>query len=113
MPTITLNHSILRSIQESNGAEYDDADWVERLSSIGCVVEGSDEEGIEIEVFPDRPDLLGHETMARAARAFLQGEAQNPSVETSDSGMTLDVDSSLENVRPIILAAVVLSLIHI
>ena len=107
MPTITLNHSILRSIQESNGAEYDDADWVERLSSIGCVVEGSDEEGIEIEVFPDRPDLLSHETMARAARAFLQGEAQNPSVETSDSEMTLDVDSSLENVRPIILAAVV------
>ena len=74
MPTITLSHSLLRSIQEENGATYDPEDWLERLSQIGCVVEGSDEESIEIEVFPDRTDLLSHETMARAARAFLDGE---------------------------------------
>ncbi len=107
MPTITLNHSTLRSVQALNGAEYDVEDWVVRLSQIGCVVEGSDEEGIEIEVFPDRPDLLSHETMARASRAFLANEVQNPSVETVDSGMTLTVDPSLEAVRPVILAAVV------
>lgn len=94
-------------MQSLNGGKYDPEDWVARLSQIGCVVEGSDEEGIEIEVFPDRPDLLSHETMARAARAFLDGEVQNPSLETPDSGMTLTVDSSLENVRPVILAAVV------
>ena len=58
MPTITLSHSLLRSIQEKNGATYDPEDWLERLSQIGCVVEGSDEESIEIEVFPDRTDLL-------------------------------------------------------
>ena len=62
MPTITLSHSLLRSIQGKNGATYDSEDWMERLSQIGCVVEGSDEESIEIEVFPDRPDLLSHET---------------------------------------------------
>lgn len=90
-----------------NGGNYNAEDWVARLSQIGCVVEGSDEEGIEIEVFPDRPDLLSHETMARAARAFLDGEVQNPSIETPDSGVTITVDPSLENVRPVILAAVV------
>ncbi len=107
MPTISLNHSTLRAVQALNGAEYQPEDWVARLSSIGCVVEGSDEEAIEIEVFPDRPDLLSHETMARAARAFLNEEVQQPTIETPDSGLTLDVDSSLESVRPVILAAVV------
>ena len=77
-----MSHSLLRSIQEKNGATYDSEDWMERLSQIGCVVEGSDEESIEIEVFPDRPDLLSHETMARAARAFLDGYNQKPTIET-------------------------------
>ena len=107
MPTITLSHSLLRSIQEKNGATYDPEDWLERLSQIGCVVEGSDEESIEIEVFPDRTDLLSHETMARAARAFLDRESQEPTIATKDSGISLEVDSSLESVRPIIMAAIV------
>ena len=107
MPTITLSHSLLRSIQEKNGATYDPEDWLERLSQIGCVVEGSDEESIEIEVFPDRTDLLSHETMARAARAFLDGESQEPTIATKDSGISLEVDSGLESVRPIIMAAIV------
>ena len=107
MPTIKLNHSILHSIQEANGSEYIIEDWVSKLSQIGCVVEGSDEEGIEIEVFPDRPDLLSHETMARAARAFLGDEIQSPEIETLDSGIILQVDSSLQSVRPVIMAAVV------
>ena len=102
-----MSHSLLRSIQAENGAQYDSDDWLERLSQIGCVVESSNEESIEIEVFPDRPDLLSHETMARAARAFLDGDRQQPTIETKDSGIRLDVDSSLESVRPIIMAAIV------
>ena len=42
-----MSHSLLRSIQAENGAEYDADDWLERLSQIGCVVEGSNEESIE------------------------------------------------------------------
>ena len=40
------------------------------FSQIGVVVERCDSEEVEIEIFPDRPDLLSHETMARAARSF-------------------------------------------
>ena len=43
--------------------------------------------------------------MARAARA--KGDIQQPTIETKDSGIRLDVDSSLESVRPIIMAAIV------
>ena len=59
-----------------------------------CGGEGSNEESIEIEVFPDRPDLLSHETMVKGREAFLEGDIQQPTIETKDSGIRLDVDSS-------------------
>ena len=107
MPTLNLQHSLLEYIQNLNGSEHSPESWSEWLPAIGCPVEGSDEEVLEVEVFPDRPDLLSHETMARAGRAFLQGEIQDQSIQTSDSGMVLDVDSSLKSVRPVIMAAIV------
>ena len=107
MPTLNLQHSLLEYIQNLNGSEHFPESWSEWLPAIGCPVEGSDEEVLEVEVFPDRPDLLSHETMARAGRAFLQGEIQDQSIQTSDSGMVLDVDSSLKSVRPVIMAAIV------
>ncbi len=107
MPTISLKNSILELIQQNHNSNYESEDWVARLSQIGCVVEGADDEQIEIEVFPDRPDLLSHETMARAARAFLHSENQNPSMDVTDGGITMTVDKSLETVRPVILGAVV------
>ena len=107
MPTITLQHSLLRSIQARHDDEYDPEDWLSRLSQIGCVVEGSDENGIEIEVFPDRPDLLSHETMARAARSFLGSALLPPFFDVKDSGIEMSVDTSLKTVRPVILGAVV------
>ena len=107
MPTLNLQHSLLEYIQNLNGSEHSPESWSEWLPAIGCPVEGSDEEVLEVEVFPDRPDLLSHETMARAGRAFLQGEIQDQYIQTSDSGMVLDVDSSLKSVRPVIMAAIV------
>ena len=98
MPTLNLQHSLLEYIQNLNGSEHSPESWSEWLPAIGCPVEGSDEEVLEVEVFPDRPDLLSHETMARAGRAFLQGEIQDQSIQTSDSGMVLDVDSDRRRV---------------
>ena len=71
IPTIKLQNSLLRDIQEFNGHVHDPSLWTSQLSQLGVVVEDSTDSEIEIEVFPDRPDLLSHETMARAARSFL------------------------------------------
>ena len=78
MPTLKFNHSILEYLHEINGVKYDSKDWEKRMPSIGCVVEENDEEGIEIEIFPDRTDLLSHETISRAARAFLNSLNDSP-----------------------------------
>lgn len=107
MPTLKFNHSILKFIQDKNGIKYNPEEWVEKMPSIGCVVEGNDESGIEIEIFPDRTDLLSHETISRAARAFLNSAEYSPDFQILEGELSLTVDPSLENIRPIILGAVV------
>ena len=65
MPTLKFNHSILEYLHKIKDVKYDSKDWEERMPSIGCVVEENDSKGIEIEIFPDRTDLLSHETISR------------------------------------------------
>jgi phenylalanyl-tRNA synthetase beta chain len=107
MPTLKFNHNILEYLHEINGVKYDSKDWEKRMPSIGCVVEENDEEGIEIEIVPDRTDLLSHETISRAARAFLNSLNDSPNLEIKQGEITLEVDKSLQNLRPVILGAVV------
>ena len=107
MPTIKFNHSILQYMQRKYGIEYSSDEWEEKMPSIGCVVEENDDVGIEIEIFPDRTDLLSHETIARAARAFLNSAEYSPDFEVDEGKITMTVDSSLEEIRPVILGAVV------
>ena len=107
MPTLNLQHSILQYIQRINGVEHSGRDWSDWLPAMGCPVEGNDDKIIEVEVFPDRPDLLSHESLARASRSFVGGAFEDPSVEVSESGVEMVVDPSLERVRPIIMAAIV------
>ena len=107
MPTVTFDHATLREIQARHGVEHDPWLWEQQLSNIGCVVEECDSSEIEIEIFPDRADLLSPETMAHAARAFLHGAKAEPDLSTIDGSITMKVNSSLESVRPVILGAVV------
>ncbi|MDG1525778.1 MAG: phenylalanine--tRNA ligase subunit beta [Candidatus Thalassarchaeaceae archaeon] len=107
MPTVTFDHATLRAIQSRHGVEHDPWLWEEKLSNIGCVVEECDSNEIEIEIFPDRADLLSPETLAHAARAFLHGKGGECDLATTDGEVTMNVDPSLENVRPIIYGAVV------
>ena len=107
MPTISLQHSVIERIQRINNFNHQRERWPDFLPDIGCPVEEFNDEEIEIEVFPDRPDLLGHETMARAARSFMGAHDTVSDVGVIPSGIKVDVDTSLEDVRPIIMAAVV------
>ena len=107
MPTLKFSHSILEYMQNKNGIKYNSEEWVEKMPSIGCVVEENDNEGIEIEIFPDRTDLLSHETIARAARSFLNSVEYSPDFEVSEGNIDMTVDPTIEKIRPVILGAVV------
>ena len=97
----------MQFIQDKNGIKYNPEEWVEKMPSIGCVVEGNDDLGIEIEIFPDRTDLLSHETISRAARAFLNSAEYSPDFKIIQGELSLSVDPSIEKIRPVILGAVV------
>ena len=107
IPTVTFQHSLLEEVQKSNGYTHDAASWGERLSQIGVVVERCDSEEVEIEIFPDRPDLLSHETMARAARSFLGGITSPSSLQVKKGKESMVVDPTMEGVRPQVFAAIV------
>ena len=91
MPTVTYEHATIRGLLSRYGVVHDPDLWEAQLSNIGCVVEGSNEEEIEIEVFPDRADLLSVETMTRAARSFLHQRVQPPILDVRDGEMTMEV----------------------
>ena len=74
---------------------------------MGCPVDSNSEEYIEVEVFPDRPDLLSHETIARASRTFLSASEVGVGLPVSQGEIKLSVGSELEDVRPIVMGAVV------
>ena len=107
MPTVTYDHATIRRLLSRHGVVHDPNLWESQLSNIGCVVEDSNNEDIEIEVFPDRADLLSVETMTRAARSFLHQQVQAPILDVKEGEMTMEVERDIANIRPVILAAAV------
>ena len=107
MPTLELQHSILRYVQDLNGTQHDPETWSDWLPRIGCPVDSNDETVVEVEVFPDRPDLLSHEALAKASRSFLGLGGASVALGVLDGEIEVNVDSSLGEVRPVIMAAVV------
>jgi len=77
------------------------------LPELGCPVDSNNQDLIEVEVFPDRPDLLSHETIARASRSFLSSTEVGVDLPVFPGEIELSVDPELEGVRPIVLGAVV------
>jgi hypothetical protein len=58
MPTVTFEHQTLHILQLGANITHDPELWRDKLDKIGCVVEECDENTVEIEVFPDRPDQM-------------------------------------------------------
>jgi len=100
---------MMERIQELNGTRYDGSILTDLLPEIGCPVESNNDEEIEIEVFPDRPDLLSHETMAKAIRSFTGVESPDSAISVSQGQLKIGVDETLEDIRPVIMGAIVRS----
>ena len=104
MPTITVRRERLLKLI---GVRLSDEELSDLLFNIK--VEAAPLEGDlwELEVTPDRLDMLISEGIARVARGVLGLEKGPPSYRVEDSGYTLRVDPSVLKVRPYIAAAIV------
>ena len=107
MPTIELDYGDLQSLL---GKKYSTKDLWEQIPMLGVDLESIDEDKIIVEVFPNRPDLLSVEGFARALNGFLGNETGLKEYKLIESGVTLNIDKSVKNVRPFISAAVIRNL---
>ena len=79
-----------------------------RLAMMGADIgKRAEEEYVDVEFFPDRPDLYSAEGVARAMRGFLGLETGLSEYSVEKGPIVLQVDESVLEVRPVIGCAVV------
>ena len=104
MPVISVN---LKDFLQLVGKELDRRFIEEKVPMLGVGWEGWTEDGFEIEVFPNRPDMLSAEGLARAFSAFIGIKPGLREYRALESRYTVNVDPSVETVRPYVVGAVV------
>ncbi len=107
MPTISVEQSLLRKLVESKGRKHDIEDLSFRLPLMGTDIDSCDDEKLDIEIFPDRPDLLSPETLFYGMMPFLHESPSNPRLLVKPGTISMTVSSELAHIRPVILGAVV------
>jgi len=94
-----------RYLERLTGADRDQI--ISRLPLLGSDIERIGEDHIDVEFFPNRPDLFSVEGVARALRGFLCKETGLPEYRVTPSGMKFTVDPRLAGIRPVIGSAVI------
>jgi phenylalanyl-tRNA synthetase beta chain len=102
MPVITLYYTDLENLI---GTDRDAI--LDRIPMIGADIERVYDDYVDIEFFPDRPDLYSVEGVARAMRGFLDIETGIPEYEVGQSGITITFDREIGKIRPHLACAVV------
>lgn len=103
MPTITLDKAALF---KRVGRKLRDDILAERVTMLGTEVEEITADTITIEVFPNRPDLLSLQGLARALRAFLRVETGLKQYTPVKGKTIVQVDPNLKTIRPYTACAV-------
>lgn len=80
---------------------------IDRVPMIGADIERIEEDHVDVEFFPDRPDLYSPEGVARAMRGFLGIEEGLPVYTVRPSGIAFSVDPGLADIRPCLGSAVI------
>lgn len=104
MPVVNINYSDLVSLI---GKDIERNELIKKIPMIGVSLERFDEKEISVEVFPNRPDLLGVEGIARAMKSFIGIEKGLKKYDISPPKISLKIDKSVEKVRPYIGGAIV------
>jgi phenylalanyl-tRNA synthetase beta chain len=97
MPSITLNKTVFNQLV---GKELSDDELRERIPMLGTDLESVEGDDIEVEVFPNRPDMLSEQGFARAFAAFIGEKTGLRRYDVQPSGSKVVIDQSVSNVRP-------------
>ncbi len=81
-------------------------DIEEKISLFGTPLDSVTNEEVNIEVYPNRPDLLSAQGFLRSFLQFI-GKSRKKTYEIKKSDARIIVDKSVENIRPYSMAAIV------
>ena len=102
MPVITLQHTDLEKLTHS-----DKDTIIDRVPMMGADIERFEDEYVDIEFFPSRPDLYSVEGVARAMRGFLDIETGLCEYKVTPSNVQITLDDDIQRIRSVIGSAVV------
>jgi len=106
MPIVPIEFNDLKALMGPTASKLDKETFVSRVPMIGSDIEGVEGDTIQVEFFPNRPDLYSVEGVARAMVAFL---GLRPGMRLYDVGKPatlLTIDDSVMEVRPYMVAGV-------
>ncbi len=104
MPVISIEYDDLIDLL---GTKIEMEKLIEIIPMMGADIERIDYTQMDIEFFPDRPDLYSVEGVARALRGYLGLEVGLKDYPIGDSDVKLIVDSTVNEVRPYIVSGLV------
>jgi phenylalanyl-tRNA synthetase beta chain len=104
MPVITFEYDDLYKIL---GKEIPKDELIDLLPMISSDIEDYDDNEIKVEFFPNRPDHLSVEGVARTLKGFLGMKKGLPEYEIEPSGINVEVDPDLGDIRPYIAFGIV------
>ncbi|MFH1668533.1 MAG: phenylalanine--tRNA ligase subunit beta [Candidatus Woesearchaeota archaeon] len=107
MPSVKLNKQVFNNLV---GKVLSDKELSERIPMIGTDLETVGETEIDVEVFPNRPDMLSEQGFARAFSAFIGEKTGLRKYTVKPSGSKVIIDPSVAAIRPYTACALVKNL---
>ena len=97
MPVIKFTYD---DLEELVGQKIGRDELIDILPMIGSDIEDYDELEVKVEFFPNRPDYLSVEGVARALKGFYKIEVGLPHYHLETSNTTITIDPKLKDIRP-------------
>ena len=98
MPVITFKYDDLKDL----GIDMEKDELIDTLPMMSSDIEDYDDEEIKVEFFPNRPDNLSVEGVARSFKGFICQEVGLPDYEVKSSGEEVTVEADVAEIRPYI-----------
>jgi len=86
-----------------------DKEMQNKIAMFGTTLENFDEKEIELEIFPNRPDLLSYQGFKRSFLAFLEKKTglQKYNLNKPEKDYKVIIDSSVKEIRPFTACAII------
>ena len=86
-----------------------DSKMQERIAMFGTPIEKIDDKEIQLEIFPNRPDMLSYQGFKRSFLAFLDKKTglRKYEINKPKKNYLIKIDSSVKNIRPYTACAIV------